>query len=246
MVCVNCGKHIESGAYVCEFCVNEAHIRQHFAESLVVYPSILNDLDFSDSMILSIDSENSLESLKIYGDDINDQHIPKTIQYQISELTDKSAKKLYKNYLKILTNCGLPYDLEEKPLSVLTKGDLSLAQLVLLGVSEIERKLPNYSDEKLHLLLGNLHYSLSRVTSGAITVTERNYHLESAKGYYDKVLSINQYSISAWKNKARVLIDLGNNEEAISCFNWILNNLKLPENDLTVVLNKGLALFNMF
>jgi tetratricopeptide (TPR) repeat protein len=245
MVCVKCGKRTKSGVYVCQVCVSEAKAQQHFAESLVAYPSILNNLNYGDSGLLSVDEENVKEIPSILGDDLSLQTIPIAINHDTGEFTEERVKKLNKNFLKVLTNCGLPLDLEEKPLALLTKGDLTLAQYVLLGAQKIENKFPNHSDENLHLILGNLHYCLSHVSSGAITIIEKEFHLKSALEYYDKVLSVNQKSVQAWKNKARVMLDLGENQEAVSCLNWITENLELPEGDLTVLLNKGWALFKL-
>jgi tetratricopeptide (TPR) repeat protein len=219
------------------------HIQKQFGESLVVYPSILNDLDFGDTAILSITESKSTDSLKIMDDSIQKQVIPSVLSYKIDGMTHEEVNNLLKDFLRTLKNIGLPYDLEQKPLALLTSGDLALAQYVLKGAHDIEDKFPNHSNKNLYLLVGNLHYTLSRVSSGAITISNRDFHLKKAMEFYDKVLSLNQQSVSAWKNKARVMLDLGENEEAIACLIWILDNLNLPPGDLTVLLNLGWAYF---
>jgi tetratricopeptide (TPR) repeat protein len=245
MVCVKCGKRTQSGVYVCKVCVSEAKAQQHFAESLVAYPSILNNLEYGDSGLLSVDEKGKEELPKILGDDLSLQAIPNSINHDGIEFTEEVVKNLNASFIKVLANCGLAYDLEEKPLALLTKGDLALAQYIMAGAQKIEHKFPNHSDDKLQLILGNLHYCLSHISSGTISIIEKEFHLNSALEYYDKVLSVNQKSVHAWKNKARVMLDLGESQEAVSCLDWILDNLKLSKGDLTVLLNKGWALFKL-
>jgi tetratricopeptide (TPR) repeat protein len=214
-----------------------------FGESLVVYPSIINDLEFGETALIGIDEPKSMDSLSIIDDGTQINKIPSDLSFNIEEITHERINDLFYDLLKTLKNIGLPYDLEEKPLALLSSGDLAMAQHVLKCAQKIEDKFPDHSNNNLYLLVGNMHYTLSRVSSGAITISNRDFHLKKAMEYYDKVLSLDQQSTSAWKNKARVMIDLGENDEAIACLIWIMDNLKLPPGDLTVLLNLGWAYF---
>jgi tetratricopeptide (TPR) repeat protein len=242
MACGICGNDTESGEYVCNSCISDFEEKHIFGESLVFHPSIINEMDYGDPPILSIDGPRSVDSLKLIKDTNKGLSIPENLSYDLDELNDDNISQIYDDFQRIMVNIGLSYDLEERPLALLSSQDLILAQHVLKGSSEIDNKFPDHSNKNLYLLLGNMHYTLSRISSGIVTIGEREDHLRLAMQYYDRVLSISQKSYPAQKNKARVLMDLGEYEGAISCMNWILKNLKVPKDDLTVLLNLGWAL----
>jgi tetratricopeptide (TPR) repeat protein len=245
MACGICGKHTESGEYVCSSCSSDFTEEQVMGQSLIFNPSVINDLDHSESSFLNIEDGRSPESMKLFSDQYGETGIPQNISYDKDDLAEERIVILDENFQRTLRNMGLIYDLEEKPLALLSDQDLRLAQHVMKGTKEMENRFPDSLNKNLFLLMGNMHFTLSRMSSGILTIHDRDHNLKKALDYYDKVLDMNQKSYPAQKNKARVLLDLKKYEEAISCLNWILKNLKVPSGDLTVLLNLGWALLKM-
>jgi tetratricopeptide (TPR) repeat protein len=242
MPCVKCGKQTESGVYVCDSCITDTQSESHFAESLVVYPSLINDLSYGESTLLRLESPKNAESMKLFEDDLQKQKIPYNLTFQTDDLSEDSARLFLEDFKRTLINMGLALDLDGKPLSILTSGDIILSEHVLLKVSEIDNMFPDFSDIDLNLLIGNFHYTLYRANSATATIDKRERHLQKALEYYDRALGMNAESVYAWKNKARVLLDLGETDEAVQCFDWVLSHTKPPESDIMVLLRKGLAM----
>ncbi len=211
---------------------------------MAICPSVLNYLDIGDSAILGVEGDITPDALNLLGDVGEEKRFIEEMSFQIEDLTEESCKKLLAKFAKMFINMGLPFDLENKLPPILTQGDLALAEKLLRDAEEMEGRFPNLSDVELYLLIGSMYHALSKANCGVITTATKGYHLVKAGEYFDKVLSIDQSSISGWKNKAKVLLEKGENDEAIQCFDWILENLELPSDDVTVLLDKGIALYN--
>jgi len=244
MACVKCGESTEREVYICEKCVEEANSQFHLGMSMAICPSILNYMGISGSGILGLEGEITPDALNLLGDVGEEDRFIKEMSFHIEDLTEESCKKLLAKFTRMFINMGLPLDLEKKLPPIITQGDLALAEKLLKGAEEIESRFPNLSDIELYLLIGSMYHTLSKVNCGVITTANRGYHLIKAGEYFDKVLSIDQSLLPAWKNKAKTLLEMGENNEAIQCFDWILENLKIPSDDISVLLNKGIALFN--
>ena len=244
MACLKCGKSTEREVYICKRCVEEANSQFHLGRSTAVCPSILNYPDLSGATLLSVEEDINLDALRLFGDPAEEKHYIDALSTLVEDATESNGNDLLRRFSRILANCGLNQDIEAKPPPLLSQGDLALAESVLKGAAKLESKFPSLSDMKLYILIGSLYYNLSMANSGVISIAERAYHLEKAAEYFDKALSIDQGSISAWKNKAKVLLEKGDNSEAIECLDWILENLEVPGDDLGVLLNKGIALLN--
>lgn len=244
MACVNCGKSIEAGNYICEKCTEDAISQHRIGSSLAMCSSAQSDIFFNTSTILDVEQAMSPESLNLFSSEAEKRPYPEEF-FDIDKATADRGEWLLKGYVRMLKNIDLPFDLEEKSLPIFTDKDLSIAEKVLKGAEVLENKFPDFFDIDLYILLGSLHYSLGFSGSGVITIADEEYHINKAEEFYDKALSIDTNSLPARKNKAKLLLKIGEYEDALESLNWILSNLKPPGDDLSVVLNKGIALLEL-
>lgn len=244
MACVKCGSSTEPEVYICENCIEEANCRYNIGSSITFCPSIPNFPDISGQTELSVDSKVSPSTLELMGNIREERSFINEIKFQIEDMAESNCKRLLRRFARIFINMGLPMDLEEKSLPLITEGDLPLAQKMFIITEGIESMYPGISEIDLYTLIGNMHYCLSKVECGAVTIAGSGYHLDKAGEYFDKALSIDQGSIVAWKNKAKILLEKGENSEALECYDWILENLQIPSDDHSILLNKGICLFN--
>jgi len=244
MACVKCGSSTEPEVYICENCIEEANSKFNIGSSVTFCPSILSFPDISGQAVLSVDSKVSPNTLELIGDVRAERSYINEIKFQIEDMSESNCKKLLKRFARTFLSMGLPMDLEEKGLPILTQGDLSLAQKMFMVTEGIEGTYPGISEIELYTLIGCMHYCLSKVECGAVTIAGIDYHLDRAGEYFDKALSLDQDSLVAWKNKAKVLLEKGENSEALECYDWILENLQIPSNDHSILLNKGICLNN--
>jgi tetratricopeptide (TPR) repeat protein len=245
MACVSCGVQTEPEVYLCEKCKTHAQSENKIGASIAIFTSPLNTMVEGDSALLNVENPRTTDSLNLLIPPSQKRQGAEALAFSLENLDSAGAGPLQSNFVRMLINMGLPIDLEMKPTPILSDTELILVEKLIRGAIEMESKYPDTMDINLFLLLGSLHYVLSTAKSGVVTTSDRKYHLTKAAEYYDKALCIEPESVFAWKNKAKVLLEKGDNTEAISCFNWILDNLVLAEGDNSVMLNKGIALYNL-
>jgi tetratricopeptide (TPR) repeat protein len=245
MACVNCGVQTEPEVYICDKCKTDAQSRNQLGASIAIFASSLDTMVDGDSALLNIETPRTTDTLNLFLTPSHQRQGVDEITFSLENVDVAGAGDLQSSFVRMLINMGLPLDLEDKLTPILSDTELILIGKVITSAIELENKYPDLSEINLFLLLGNLYYSLSTAESGVITTSNREYHLNKAAEYYDKALCIDPDSVLAWKNKAKVLLDLGEDKEAISCLNWIQDNLKLSEGDNSIMLNKGIALYNL-
>lgn len=243
MACVNCGKPTESGVYICEKCVEDSILRHNLGSSLAISSSTINEINLNGSIMIGIESHMTPESLNILDISDSELQLSEELLFDFNDISEDQGKMLLKSYVRMLRNMGLPLDIEEKSLPILTSGDLTIAEKITKCSEKIEGQFPELSELDLNLLLGSLNYALSQIRTGVITVAGKKYHLDKAQEYLDKALNIEAKSLPAHKNKVKMLLEKGEYQEAIECLNWILDHLELSTDDLSVFLNKGIALY---
>jgi tetratricopeptide (TPR) repeat protein len=245
MACVSCGVQTEPEVYLCEKCQTDAQTRNQLGASIAIFTSPLNTLLEGESAVLNVETSRTTDTLNLFITPSQEKQDVEALEFSLENLEAAGAESLQSSLVRMLLNMGLSLDLEKKPIPVLSDTELTLAKKVLRAADELENKYPDSMDTNLFHLAGSFFYSLSSADCGVITTSDRKYHLTKAKEYYDKALCIEPESILAWKNKAKVLLEIGENTEAISCMNWILDNLTLDDGDNSVLLNKGIALYNL-
>jgi len=245
MACVNCQKATERNIHICEECTEDALSHNRIGASLAMCPSTLNDLWQAHSALLPLDSPPTYDYTGFLRTAGLEERFPRDSALQLDGIEKDDFERLTASMERMLINLGLPLDLSQKSPPILAEGDLAAAEKVMKKVAEIEEQLPHLPGMRLNMLVGSLHFTLSTPHCGAVTITDSDYHLSQAVKYYDIALKKDKNSVIAWKNKAKVLIDKGECQEAVSCLEWIQSNLELPEDDVAVGLNKGIALFEL-
>lgn len=245
MACVNCGAQTEPEVYICDKCKTDAQSRNQLGASIAIFASSLNTMMEGYSAVLNVANPRKTDTLNLFITPSQQRQGVEAVAFSMENLDVAGAGALQSSFIRMLMNMGQPLDLEMKPTPILSDTELILVEKVIRAATELENKYPDTMEINLFLLAGGLHYSLSTANCGVITTSSRKYHFTKAAEYYDKALCIDPESVLAWKNKAKVLLEMGENTEAISCLNWILDNLKLPEGDNSVMLNKGLALYQL-
>ncbi len=241
MACVNCGVQTEPGVYICNKCKSDLQSHDHIGAGIVFSHSPLCYISQGESAILDIETPLMSDSLNLNTPLSQEKRLIEEMAFPLENLNEENAVAMQTDIVRIFESLGLPLDIEETPPTILSDNELFLAEKVILATSELEKRFPDLLDLNLFLFAGSFYYSISTAFCGIATPLDRKYHLEKAEEYYDKALCIDPDSIFAWKNKAKVLLEKGDNSEAITLLDWILNNLKLPEGDNSVLLNKGIA-----
>jgi tetratricopeptide (TPR) repeat protein len=245
MACVNCGKTTERNVHICQQCTEEARSLNLIGASLAMGPSTMNVLSTARFALLPLDGQPDHDYAGLMGVASLQKPESEKIDLHLDDIARDDFERLVTSMERMLLNMGLPLDLSAKKPPLLTEGDLGAAENVLRRVSDIEKQLPHLPGIRLNMLVGSLYFTLSNPACGAVTITDSKHYLSQAVKYYDTALKKDNKLVVAWKNKAKVLIERGECQEAVSCLDWITSNLELPADDVSIALNKGMALYEL-
>lgn len=245
MACVNCGKTTERNVHICNQCTQEALSLNLMGTSLVMAPSTMNVLSTARFPLLSLDGQADHDYSGLFEVASLEKRASEKADLHLDDIARDDFERLVTSMERMLLNMGLPLDLSTKKPPILTDGDIAVAENVLKKVSDIEEQLPHLPGVRLNMLVGSLYFTLSKPACGVVTVADSSHHLSRAVKYYDTALKKDKKSVAAWKSKAKVLMEKGECQEAVSCLDWIVSNLELPADDVSVALNMGMALYEL-